>query len=100
MQFFSSREIFFGDYFLPHRLFRIPAEIVNDELEIEIEMCESILNILPDDIETLKLVGHRYTETGDYYKGLKADQKLSLLQAEDPLVWYIILPVHIHFLNR
>jgi tetratricopeptide (TPR) repeat protein len=88
MGFFNSRHIFLGNYFEYHTRFQIPADVINDEVKLELEFCESVLDTIPEDIDTLKVIGHRYTEAGEYEKGLIADLKLSKLQPQDPLVWY------------
>lgn len=54
----------------------------------ELEFLERIARRLPDDTEVLRALADLYTRTGDYVEGLRIDERLSHLCAEEPLVWY------------
>ncbi|MBC8206140.1 MAG: tetratricopeptide repeat protein [Kiritimatiellales bacterium] len=54
----------------------------------ELEFLESIARRLPEDTEVLRALADLYTRTGDYTEGLRIDERLSHLCAEEPLVWY------------
>lgn len=54
----------------------------------ELEFLERIVQRLPEDTEVLRALADLYTRTGDYPEGLRIDERLSHLCAEEPLVWY------------
>lgn len=54
----------------------------------ELEFLESIARRLPEDTGVLRALADLYTKTGDYAEGLRIDERLSHLCAEDPMVWY------------
>jgi Flp pilus assembly protein TadD len=54
----------------------------------ELVFLESIARRLPEDIEVLRALADLYTRTGDYFEGLRIDERLSHLCAEEPLTWY------------
>jgi len=54
----------------------------------ELEFLENIVRRLPEDTEVLRALADLYTRTGDYAEGLRIDERLSHLCAEEPLVWY------------
>ncbi|MBL7012719.1 MAG: hypothetical protein ISR85_07335 [Kiritimatiellales bacterium] len=55
---------------------------------LELEFLESIARRLPEDTEVLRALADLYTRTGDFAEGLRIDERLSHLCAEEPLVWY------------
>jgi tetratricopeptide (TPR) repeat protein len=63
---------------------RVPVE---SEL-VELRFLENIAGRLPEDPEVLKALAELYTRTGDYEKGLAADQRLSRMYPKDSMVWY------------
>lgn len=54
----------------------------------ELEFLENVARRLPEDKEVLRALADLYTRTGDYAEGLRIDERLSHLCAEEPLVWY------------
>jgi len=54
----------------------------------ELEFLQRIGKRLPEDTEVLRALGDLYTRTGKTAEGLRVDERLSHLCAEDPLVWY------------
>jgi len=54
----------------------------------ELEFLEQVARRLPEDTEVLRALADLYTRTGDYAEGLRIDERLSHLCAEEPLVWY------------
>jgi len=54
----------------------------------ELKFLECIALRLPEDTEVLRSLADLYTRTGDYAEGLRIDERLSHLCAEEPLVWY------------
>lgn len=54
----------------------------------ELEFLEDIARRLPEDTDVLRALAGLYTRTGDYAGGLRIDERLSHLCAEDFLVWY------------
>lgn len=54
----------------------------------ELEFLEQIARRLPGDTDVLRALADLYTRTGDYAEGLRIDERLSRLCAEEPLVWY------------
>ena len=54
----------------------------------ELEFLEKIARRLPEDTNVLRALADLYTRTGDYTEGLRIDERLSHLCAEEPLVWY------------
>ncbi len=84
----GSRDIMFGNYF--RRLFEFTADTSLDKTENQylLEMCESVSAKGIEDLYTLKILAHLYTELGEYANGLEIDLKLSSLLPDDPTVWY------------
>lgn len=58
------------------------------DADFEIKFYENILRRNPNFVEALTALGDLYTKAGRYEDGLKVDQKLALLQPDDPLVFY------------
>jgi len=58
------------------------------DVDIEIGMCEQILNINPNHFEALVLLGDAYTRKGEYQKGLELDIRLSTIKPENKLIRY------------
>lgn len=54
----------------------------------ELEFLEQIARRLPEDTDVLRALADLYTRTGDYAEGLRIDERLSRLCAEESLVWY------------
>ncbi len=54
----------------------------------ELEFLQAISRRLPEDTGVLRALADLYTKTGAYADGLRADERLSRLCAEDPMVWY------------
>ncbi len=54
----------------------------------ELVFLQQIARRLPEDTDVLRALADLYTRTGDYSEGLRIDEKLSHLCAEDPLTWY------------
>ncbi len=54
----------------------------------ELQFLQAIARRLPEDTEILRAMADLHTRTGDYAEGLRIDERLSQLCAEDPLVWY------------
>jgi Flp pilus assembly protein TadD len=54
----------------------------------ELEFLERVACRLPEDTQVLRALADLYTRTGDYVEGLRIDERLSHLCAEEPLVWY------------
>ena len=54
----------------------------------ELEFLQAIARRLPEDTGVLRALADLYTRTGAYEDGLRADERLSRLCAEDPVVWY------------
>lgn len=59
-----------------------------EDLDFEISFFEKILKTNPDFVEALIALGDNYTKRGRYEEGLKIDQRLAQLRADDPLVHY------------
>jgi tetratricopeptide (TPR) repeat protein len=59
-----------------------------DDLQFEIEFFEGILERCPDYEEPLMALGYAYTRSGQYEKGLSADQRLLKLRPYDPIAYY------------
>lgn len=69
----------------------IPPATKPDDLrenQMELEFLQAVARRLPDDVGILRALADLYTRTGAYADGLRADERLSRLCAEDPLVWY------------
>ncbi len=58
------------------------------DIDFEIHFLEGLLKHQPDFIEALIMLGDDYTQKGEYQKGLLVDEKLSVLQPDDPGVHY------------
>ncbi|MEI7850460.1 MAG: hypothetical protein WCH86_01355 [Kiritimatiellales bacterium] len=54
----------------------------------ELEFLQAIARRLPEDTDVMRVLGDLYTRTGAYADGLRVDERLSRLCAEDPVVWY------------
>jgi tetratricopeptide (TPR) repeat protein len=54
----------------------------------ELEFLQDIARRLPEDTNIMRALGDLYTRTGAYADGLRVDENLSRLCAEDPVVWY------------
>ena len=54
----------------------------------ELHFLQRIAARLPNDTEVLRALADLYTRTGATADGLRIDEQLSQLCAEDPLVWY------------
>ncbi len=69
----------------------IPIEKQPEELrenKQELEFLQAIARRLPEDTDVMRVLGDLYTRTGAYADGLRVDERLSRLCAEDPVVWY------------
>ncbi len=69
----------------------IPTDHQPEELrenKQELEFLQAVARRLPEDTGVLRALADLYTRTGAYAAGLQADERLSRLCAEDPLVWY------------
>lgn len=58
------------------------------DIDFEIRFLEGILRHQPDFVEVLTTLGDFYTKKGLYEKGLLVDERLSLLQPNDPGVHF------------
>ncbi len=54
----------------------------------ELEFLQAVARRLPEDTDVMRALGDLYTRTGAYEDGLRVDERLSRLCAEDPVVWY------------
>ncbi len=54
----------------------------------ELEFLQAVARRLPEDTDVMRALGDLYTRTGAYADGLRVDERLSRLCAEDPVVWY------------
>jgi hypothetical protein len=54
----------------------------------ELEFLQAVARRLPEDTDVMRVLGDLYTRTGAYADGLRVDERLSRLCAEDPVVWY------------
>ena len=63
-----------------------PEEVRENKQELD--FLQAIARRLPEDIDVLRALADLYTRTGAYTEGLHADERLSRLCAEDPVVWY------------
>ena len=66
----------------------LPTSFHIDETNSMIGMCEAVQRKNPYDIDILIILGHFYTQTGDYERGLETDITLSILCPDDQTVWY------------
>ena len=69
----------------------IPIDKQPEELrenKQELEFLQAIARRLPEDTDVMRVLGDLYTRTGAYADGLRVDERLSRLCAEDPVVWY------------
>jgi Flp pilus assembly protein TadD len=64
-----------------------PAEELREKKQ-ELDFLQAVARRLPEDTGILRALGDLYTRTGAYADGLRVDERLSRLCAEDPLVWY------------
>lgn len=99
MGLFDSRDVFYGTYFEKQYSSIIPVALNWDGRNLEVELCEVILEMFPDDTKLLSCLGHLYTDIGEYAKGLEIDLRLSELQPDDALVLYNLACSH-SLLNR
>jgi predicted Zn-dependent protease len=58
------------------------------DLSIEIGFLEGLRARMPEDTETLKLLGDAYTKVGRWEEGLQVDEELARLLPNDPVVQY------------
>ena len=58
------------------------------ENQQELEFLQAVARRLPEDTDVMRVLGDLYTRTGAYADGLRMDERLSRLCAEDPVVWY------------
>jgi tetratricopeptide (TPR) repeat protein len=58
------------------------------EVEIEIGMCERVLESNPHHYDALALLGDAYTRNGEYQKGLELDLRLAELKPDNGVVAY------------
>lgn len=58
------------------------------EARQELEFLQAVSRRLPEDTDVMRALGDLYTRTGAYADGLRVDERLSRLCAEDPVVWY------------
>lgn len=63
------------------------AESLRED-KLELHFLQSVARRLPEDTEILRALADLHTRTGDHLGGLRIDERLSQLCAEDPLVWY------------
>lgn len=63
-------------------------KLKNTDLRFEIEFCESILNHDQDFLEVMELLAGLYTRAGRFDDGLALDQKLIVLEPENPTAHY------------
>jgi len=69
----------------------IPIDNEPEELrenKQELEFLQAVARRLPEDTDVMRVLGDLYTRTGAYADGLRVDERLSRLCAEDPVVWY------------
>jgi tetratricopeptide (TPR) repeat protein len=57
-------------------------------LDTKIEFIEGLVRRDPDYVDALQLLGDHYTQRGRIDEGLKVDERLSLLEPRNPLVFY------------
>jgi tetratricopeptide (TPR) repeat protein len=58
------------------------------EIDIEISFLEGLTRRDPDYVDALQILGDNYTQRGRIQEGLLVDQRLSLLDPKNPLVFY------------
>lgn len=58
------------------------------EIEVEIGLCQRILEKNPLHYDALVLLGDAYTRNGDYLKGLELDIRLSQIKPENETIRY------------
>ena len=58
------------------------------DLEVKISFLEGLVRRDPVYVEALQILGDHYTQWGKYEHSLKVDQRLSLLEPGNPLVFY------------
>lgn len=63
-----------------------PEELLENRQELE--FLQAVARRLPEDTGVMRALGDLYTRTGAYADGLRVDERLSRLCAEDPVVWY------------
>ena len=63
-------------------------KLFNDPLDLEIDLCRSVLRKVPDEVQTLIVLGELYTQRGLYEKGLEIDRKICALCPADPTAHY------------
>ena len=72
---------------------RDPIPLAGDSVpkeadEFEVEFLEGVLDSDPCEESSLALLGHLYTQRGEYQKGLEVDLRLTRLRPSDPLAFY------------
>ena len=60
----------------------------DDDVQFELNFMEEVLQRDPCNEDALMLLGHAYTQLGDYEKGLDIDQRLVRLRPADPTAHY------------
>lgn len=58
------------------------------ENQQELDFLQAVARRLPEDTDVMRALGDLFTRTGAYADGLRVDERLSRLCAEDPVVWY------------
>ncbi len=58
------------------------------EIDVEISLCQGILETNPTHYDALVLLGDAYTRNGDYVKGLELDIRLALIKPENETIRY------------
>lgn len=69
----------------------IPSDSQAEDLrenQQELDFLQAVARRLPEDTNVMRALGDLYTRTGAYADGLRVDEHLSRLCAEDPIVWY------------
>ena len=64
------------------------AKLFNDPLDLEIDLCKSVLKKVPNELQTLIVLGELYTQRGLYEKGLEVDRKICALCPTDSTAHY------------
>ncbi len=64
------------------------ARLFADPLDMEIDICLSVLKHVPDEVQALATLGDLYTRRGLYEEGLEIDRKLCLLRPTDSTAHY------------
>jgi tetratricopeptide (TPR) repeat protein len=59
-----------------------------NEVDLDIEMCESVLSTNAEHFESLVLLGDAYTRKGEFNKGLELDLRLSRMRPDNKNIRY------------